>query len=115
MDRNTAKQLRTELDALFAKHGIDGFQLELGNCKFSSREATFQLVVRGEGVKSYDEAIAEFAAKDHGYGMTNAAGDRIVGYKPRSPKYPWLVKIAAEGKVYKYPTSMMGTFKKPTA
>lgn len=107
MDRNTAQKLRIELNSVFDKYRIAGFDVEVGNCTYGSVEATFKVTIREQGAKSPGQALAERKAKDFGLKLVNAAGDEIVDYKPRSPKYPWIVKRASDGKQYKYPTSMI--------
>tara|TARA_R100000697_G_C5331614_1_gene166562 strand:- start:337 stop:519 length:183 start_codon:yes stop_codon:yes gene_type:complete len=42
MDRTTAKAIRTKLNAIFEEHGIDGYELELGNATYNSVEVTFK-------------------------------------------------------------------------
>ena len=63
MDRTTAKALRNKLNAIFAEHGIDGYQLELGNATYNSVEVTFKLLVREQGAKSREERDLETMAR----------------------------------------------------
>ena len=63
MDRTTAKALRNKLNAIFAEHGIDGYQLELGNATYNSVEVTFKLLVREQGAKSREQRDLETMAR----------------------------------------------------
>lgn len=108
--------LRTEIDAalaeLAAKHGV---QIECGNASFTSTNATFKLAINtiGDG----GEVVTK-EAKDFGRyaGLVNnlkaewlgesftVRGEtfKIIGYKPRSKKYPVLAENAKG--VYKFST-----------
>jgi len=101
MDRNTAKLARAALNNAIGSDPINGFTVEVQNGSFNASEVTFKVTMRKEGTKSQAEAMAEEFAKIEGFKMTNAKGDKIVAYKHRSPKFPWIVQKASGGQ-YKY-------------
>jgi len=101
MDRNTAKMARKALQTL-VDAGIDGFDIEIGNGSFGHSEVTFKVVLRDKGAVPAGQQMAERMAKMVGFEMANAKGDAVVEYRAKSPKFPWIVKKAADGRLYKY-------------
>ena len=102
MDRTTAKALRNKLNAIFAAHGIDGYQLELGNATSNSVEVTFKLLVREQGAKSREERDLETMARLSDLDATKIGNGKytLIGYKSRARKNPWIVKDMRSGGEY---------------
>jgi hypothetical protein len=90
-----------------------GITLQLGNCKFNSRNATFELIVNTmaeDGVVLSKEAIS-FKNLAGFYGMKpehlNAIFEndgrmfRLVGLNPKRPKFPFVALCLNDNKTYK--------------
>ena len=43
MDRTTAKILREKLNNLFTEHGIEGFEIDVGNASYDDVSVTFKV------------------------------------------------------------------------
>ena len=102
MDRTTAKALRNKLNAIFAEHGIDGYELEVGNARYDHVEVTFKVIVREQGAGSREQRELETMARLSDLD-TNKIGDgkyTMIGYKSRAPKNPWIVKDMRSGGEY---------------
>ena len=102
MDRTTAKALRNKLNAIFAEHGIDGYELEVGNASYNNVEVTFKLLVREQGAKSREQRDLETMARLSDLDA-NKIGDgkyTLIGYKSRARKNPWIVKDMRSGGEY---------------
>lgn len=102
MDRTTAKVMRDKLNAIFAEHGVDGYNFEVGNATYNDVEVTFKLVVREEGAKSREErdlaTMARLSDLD-----PNKIGDgkyTLAGYKSRARKNPWIIEDMNTGTKY---------------
>ena len=113
-----------------------GMQITLGNCSYTSENATFKLEV---ATLSEDGEAMTKEAKDFkthatmGWANTEAGEVKpewlfqtftdsrneeykVVGYKPRSKKYPMLVASTSNGKKYKMTTqTIIRGFTKQTA
>lgn len=99
------KKLRVQLKELFDKYDVDsGLKYDLGNCKYSDAEATFQLKILIDGELTLDEqAVEMFSNFKYGdFVFVAGIGDsKIVAYKTRSSKYPFIVESVDNGKRYK--------------
>ena len=102
MDRTTAKALRDKLNAIFAEHGIDGYELELGNASYNDVEVTYKLVVREGGAKSRTERDLETMARLSDLDANKICDGKytLIGYKSRARKNPWIVKYMRCGGEY---------------
>lgn len=117
MDRATLKAIRQAIEEvdLSEIEGQFDIDIRLGDAKFSPYDgtATFKLeissVVDGE-VKTQEAVDFERYATSEGLepsdlGKTvllHGEEHELIGYKPRSRKYPFLAKRKRDGKVYKY-------------
>ena len=105
MDRATAKMLRGKLNAIFEEHGIDGFDLSVGNATFDDAQVTFKVEVREQGAGSKEERDLETFAQIDGLDTTKIANQQgkafaLVGYKTRARKNPWIVQDMSSGTKY---------------
>ena len=114
-NRQNLKQLRQEIDqavqALGKKHGIE---FTTDGATYADKYATFKLKVNTLG--NSEEAI-QFDRFKLLHGLHHLSpGDtiqhrntryKILGMKPRSKKYPFLVENLGNGKTYKVPTDML--------
>ena len=107
MDRNQAKVCRDLLNkAVQDNPALEGYTVEVQNGTFNDSEITFKVMMRQEGAKSAALKDAEMMAELNGFKMENAKGDKIVAFKSRSPKFPWIVEKATGGR-YKYTETHM--------
>ncbi|MFW5871468.1 MAG: hypothetical protein ACOCUT_00020 [bacterium] len=117
MDRPTMNAIRKAINNLDMNEIEENFsiKIKLGNARFSPIDgtATFKLeispVVKGQ-VKTKEAIDFERYAKSEGLKSSDLGrtvflyGEeyKLVGYKPRSYKYPFLAKRLKDGKLYKY-------------
>lgn len=108
MDRQTAKHLRKELETIFASHGINGFNVEIGNASYNDFDVTFKVVIRHTDAKPKAERELEIYAKSYGLDINKIGtlnGDKysLIGYNTRARKQPWIIeKLGIGGGNNKY-------------
>jgi hypothetical protein len=106
--RQQLKVLRTEMQSVLLAHDFgDTINLEVdtinvGNCKYSGGEATYQVKFVLKGGKTKEQQDLEWAAKLHGIDTTIIAklqGEdmSIIGYKTRARKKPWILQRLRDG------------------
>lgn len=105
MDRSTAKLLREKLNAVFAEHGIDGYEIEVGNASYNDVEVTFKVLLREQGSASKEtrdlEKYADFYGLDPNKIVTQQGKQfTLSGYKSRARKNPWIVLDMLSQKQY---------------
>ena len=107
----TMKALRNQLDnefgtesfqALLKEHGIT---IKLGSCRYESDRATFKLIVENVGALSQEEKDLPQMAQIHQFdidkiGFHNGARYKLVGYKRKARKSPWIVRNLNDNKDY---------------
>lgn len=76
--------------------------IEVGNCRYSGGQATFQVKCLLKGAKTREQQDLEFYAELHGIDTTAIAklqGEdmSIVGYKTRARKKPWILQRLRDG------------------
>ena len=109
MDRQLAKNLRMELEAIFYNNGINGFNVEIGNASFNDFDVTFKVVIRHADAKPKAERELERHAEWYGLDINKIAtilGNKytLVGYNTKARKQPWIVEklnIGGDGGRYK--------------
>lgn len=90
-DKATLKALRTEMEAVLQKYGAkSNVSFEVGNMRFSDAEVDIKVKAKVKGAKTVGDTMLESRIQALGLAMTNAKGDRLVEYKPRSYKYPFV-------------------------
>ena len=90
--RPALKQLRLEMQAAFDKAGMAGFELEVGNMRFSTDTVTIKVEGKLAGAVTKVDKTFEAKVKEHGLKMVGAKGQQLVGYKASRPKYPFSYK-----------------------
>tara|TARA_A100001015_G_scaffold14868_1_gene17372 strand:- start:4 stop:369 length:366 start_codon:yes stop_codon:yes gene_type:complete len=105
MDKSTAKLMREKLNAIFEEHGIDGYQIEIGNATFDTSRVTFKVEVRENGAGSVEERDLLRYADLYGLDtdkVTVQQGRQFTlhGYKTRARKNPWIVLDMLSQKQY---------------
>ena len=99
-DKVTLKALRSEMQAVLEKYGSKAnVSFEVGNMSFSDAEVDIKVKAKVKGAKTRSDVMLESAIKGLGLKMSNAKGDRLVEYKSRSYKYPFVFERG--GKRYK--------------
>ena len=76
--------------------------IEVGNCRYSGGQATFQVKCLLKGAKTREQQDLEFYAELHDIDTTAIAklqGEdmSIVGYKTRARKKPWILQRLRDG------------------
>lgn len=94
-------ELREELNKVFKKFESKGIKLDVGNMRFDSAEVDIKVKGTVIGAKTRGNALVESIAKSRGFALENARGDKLVDYKTRSPKYPFVYVDGVDGKRYK--------------
>lgn len=98
-DKATLKALRSEMQAVLDKFGAN-IQFEVGNMRFSEAEVDIKVKAVIKGATTRADEQLELMAKLSGITkLTNSNGDRLVAFKSRSPKYPFV--FVRDGKRYK--------------
>ena len=93
------KQMQNALKMFGDKADIT---FDVGNCKYSGGEATFQVKCLLKGAKTREQQDLEFYAELHGIDTTIIAklqGEdmSIIGYKTRARKKPWILQRLRDG------------------
>ena len=97
MDRTTAKILREKLNNLFAEHGIEGFDIDVGNASYDDVSVTFKVALTESGSGSKEERDLEQYAGLYELDTTKVADLRgnkysLVGYKRSARTKCWVMQ-----------------------
>jgi len=102
MDRTTAKILREKLNNLFAEHGIEGFEIDVGNASYDDVSVTFKVALTESGSGSKEERDLEQYAGLYELDTTKVADLRgnkysLVGYKRSARTKCWIIQKLGVG------------------
>jgi hypothetical protein len=102
MDRTTAKILREKLNNLFAEHGIEGFEIDVGNASYDDVSVTFKVALTESGSGSKEERDLEKFAGFYDLDTTKVADLRgnkysLVGYKRSARTKCWIIQKLGVG------------------
>ena len=102
MDRTTAKILREKLNNLFAEHGIEGFEIDVGNASYDDVSVTFKVALTESGSGSKEERDLEQYAGLYELDTTKVADLRgnkysLVGYKRSARTKCWVMQKLGVG------------------
>jgi hypothetical protein len=98
-DRKNLAALRTEMDAVLAKYGIDAnLEFSVGQMKFSSTDVEIKVSAKVKGAKTFDDVVLESRVKALGLVMEKN-GSKLVRYDSKKFKYPFIYEKG--GKMYK--------------
>ena len=101
-DRSNLKALRTEMEALLAKYGVESnLDITVEGMRFSEAEVKINVVAKVKGAKTLTNVILESRVAALGLKMKNKYGDELVDYNTRAPKMPFIYLNVADGKRYK--------------
>jgi hypothetical protein len=98
MDRTTAKILREKLNKIFAEHGIEGFDIDVGNnASYDTTQVTFKVVIKDAGAPTQDEKDLQKYANTYDLDTSKIAtvrGDKysLVGFNTRARKTPFTIQ-----------------------
>ena len=110
-DNKTIKQFRTEMDAVFAKFAkSSGVEVSMGGIKYTSNTLSFKADVKVVGSKSKDAQTLELFTKfkENDIIRIDRLGEvKLVGYKTKNRKYPFIVETVHTGKRYKLSDSQV--------
>jgi hypothetical protein len=95
LNKTTLKEIRVQIQAKLNELDL-GLKLDLGNCTFSTDNATFKLNVLVEGGKSKVEQDLEMIASIRGLDLTKIWNEgthkfRLHGFKNRARKNPFVI------------------------
>jgi hypothetical protein len=116
--KSNLNDLKKDLDAVLSAYSREaGVHFNIGNIRFGDVEATIKLTARlpnNEGAfqSAEQEAFKRFAELDSISVKLNELGTsrnlgtvKMVGYKSRNRKYPYIVEQVSTGSRYKLSTS----------
>ena len=106
--KHQLKVLRTEMQTVLLAHdfgdtiNLDVEKINVGNCKYSGGEATYQVKFVLKGGKTKEQQDLEWAANLYDIDTTIIAklqGEdmSITGYKTRARKNPWILQRLRDG------------------
>ena len=95
LNKTTLKEIRVQIQAKLNELDL-GLKLDLGNCTFSTDNATFKLNVLVEGGKTKIEKDLEMIANIRGLDLTKIWNEgtrkfKLHGFKNRSRKNPFVI------------------------
>jgi hypothetical protein len=105
MDRQEAKKLRAELEKVL-KLFDSSYTVTVGNCTYTSEDATFKLTIAPEGALSKEERdLAYFAdmydVEPNKIGaMADGQKYSLVGYNSKARKRPFIIQKLSTGSRY---------------
>ena len=121
LDRNTVKLISSAiekaLDDVATKYGV---VITRGRASYTSDNMTLKLnvsTIDNDGSVMTREAT-DFNTYASVHGITKSLGDvithmghnyKIIGFKPRSTKYPVIMEKITDGKKYKFPVNMINS------
>lgn len=101
-DKFACRLLRQEMQELLAKYGVEAnLEFTVGNMKFTNEGAEIKVSTKVKGGKSITDRALEFEAKVRGFTLDETNGRKLVGFMPRSYKYPYVYLNLRDGKRYK--------------
>lgn len=101
-NKATLQALRAEMQAVLEKYCIDSsLEFEVGNMQFFSTEVEIKVKAKVLGAaKTRSDMTLESLAKYLGIKIRNKNGDRLIEYRSRNWKLPFIYE-AADGTLYK--------------
>ena len=116
-DKFTCQVLRNELNAVLNKFGADvNLSFAVGNMKFTDTGVEIKVSGNVKGAKSIADSRLQSVARAHNFTLDPINGRQLVGYAPRSYKYPFIYLNLRDGKRYKCSEmSAIAYFRAPAA
>ncbi len=99
------KALRETMQKALDEANIEGISITVGNCSYSDGEATFKVKALLEGGKSKEEQDLEEMVRFYALDTDKVASlqgmmVKLVGYKAKAHKRPWIVATSPDGPRY---------------
>jgi hypothetical protein len=120
IDRSVLRDLQQQiLDALKGIEKSTGVKFSFGAGRYMEDNATLKLIVstvsKGGEVNSPDKSLFEVYASSHGLKSTDFGREftyggqkyKLVGYKPKSYRFPFIGEKVSTGKRFKFPESVI--------
>ncbi len=106
LTRKKLQEIRIQLNEVFTENLIDGVEISLGNATFDSDNATFKLKIKVAGALTHEEKALKDMASLMNLDTTKEASIdgmrcKLVSYKNKAPKFPWVIKDLDTSKMYK--------------
>jgi hypothetical protein len=116
--RQINDEMEQAMKAVAAKYGLE---IKIGNTRFSGSNASskFEMMTISESGDVITKEAIDFNRYKNYKGIEANLGDSfqyqgntytIIGYKPRSNKYPILAKCSEDGKTYKLPINLVNRY-----
>ena len=100
-DRSTLRNLRDEMQALLESYGVQtNLEFSVGNMSFSEAEVNIKVAAKVKGATTQVDRILQMEADRLGLDMENAQGEKLVSYKTRARKTPFIWS-SPDGKMYR--------------
>lgn len=87
--RTQLRTLQAEMEAVFAKAGITDFNLNIEGMRYGADEVTIKVKGKLKGVTTTSDAMFERKVAEYGLKLVGSKGQKLTGYKPSRPKYPF--------------------------
>jgi len=98
-DRKNLLALRTEMEAVLAKYGIDSnLEFTVGSMKFAAAEVEIKVSAKIKGARTLKDSLLEARVKTLGLVMEKN-GARLVRYDTKKYKMPYIYEKG--GKLFK--------------
>ena len=116
-NRSQLNLLREQLQAAINAANLSDIKIDVGNCSYTGGEATFKVKCLLKGAKTREQIDLEYYADMHDIDTTTIAqlqGDdmKIIGYKSRARKKPWILKRLRDGAEFVADTNLVEKFYK---
>ena len=100
-DKPTLKALRAEMNAVLEKYGVDSnLDIEVGNMRFSDAKVDITVTAKIKGKKTREDIMLDMEI-EHLNIMKEKNGRRLVEYRTRNHKYPFIYEEIKSGKLFK--------------
>ena len=98
-DRSNLKDLRSEMEALLSKYGMESnLEFTVGSMKFSENDVEIKVSTKVKGAKTFKDVVLESRVKALGLVMEKN-GARLVRYDTKKHKFPFIYEKG--GKMFK--------------
>lgn len=99
------KALRETMQKALDEANIEGISITVGNCTFGEGEANFKVKALLEGGKTKEQKDLEDAVHLYALDIDKVSSlqgmmVKLVGYKAKAHKRPWIVATSPEGSRY---------------
>ncbi|PHS22213.1 MAG: hypothetical protein COA84_13680 [Robiginitomaculum sp.] len=100
-NKATLAEVRVKVAAALKSIGIDNVDFQVGTISYSEHEATIKIGANIRGGITRAESALKYQMLILNLNETNEDGDKLVEYKSRNSKFPWIYICGITGKRYK--------------